>query len=410
MDQVTAEQVRQYRLHVHHLDRWYAPQDLVAVVGACGMQNTPPGAWEAALSNRVAGWGAAEAVQALETDRRLLQAWSIRGAPLVFPTEQADVFLAGLIPAPGEPWVYTQGIGGALDALAMGFDELLGLVRQAMPQLDRHLLRSKTTLDQTVADWVRPHLPADKLPAWDAASMYGPPARPTPARPVPANPAPGQTLGAAVVSFLLRPCACLGLVVFGPRQATSPSFTSFARWVGHPLVVGPDPGPRLARRFVHCYAPATPAGLAHWLGCSPGQARRLWAQLADQLVPVTVSGTTRWVLADDRALLADPPAPKRRLHLLAGHDPYLGLPDRDLILDDPRARRQVWQTVSNPGAVVRQGCLIGTWTATARPAGLVVTVRGWQLGDTPRAQMTEQAERYAASRGRALAQINLAEG
>jgi hypothetical protein len=407
MDQARPEQVRQYRLHAHHLDRWYDPSDLVAVVGACGMQNTPPGAWQAAVSNRVAGWGAAEAVQALETDRRLLQAWSIRGAPLVFPTELADVFLAGLIPAPGQPWVYTQGIQLALDALAMGFDELLALVRQAMPQLDHHLLRSKTRLDQTVADWVRPHLPADKLPTWDAASMYGPPARASAPSASPASPpAPGQTLGAAVVSFLLRPCACLGLVVFGPRQAASPTFTSFARWVGHPLTVRPDPGPRLARRFVHCYAPATPAGLATWLGCSPGQARQLWAQLGDQLVPVAVAGQTRWVLAEDQALLADPPAPQRQLHLLAGHDPYLGLPDRELVLDDPQARRQVWQTVSNPGAVVRQGRLVGTWQATARPAGLTVAVRGWQLGDTERAQIAELAEQYAASRGRPLAQVS----
>ena len=48
-----------------------------------------------------------------------------------------------------------------------------------------------------------PVLPAEKRDLWNQPSMYGSPDK--------------QTVGGAVVSFLLRPCAFMGLVVFGRR-------------------------------------------------------------------------------------------------------------------------------------------------------------------------------------------------
>ena len=46
--------------------------------GACGVQNSPPGAWETALFNRVEGCTLPELHDALYRRKTLLQAWSYR--------------------------------------------------------------------------------------------------------------------------------------------------------------------------------------------------------------------------------------------------------------------------------------------------------------------------------------------
>ena len=221
MTELSVEQIRRFRLAAHHLDRVYANADIPVVVGACGMQNSPPGAWETALFNRVPGCSRAEMERLLYEEKVLLQAWSMRGAPVVFPASESGAFLAALTAGEGEPWIYTQGIALALEFLQMDFDTLLEQMVQVLPQLDGRLILSKTALDQTIAEWMLPLLPEEKRKLWNQPSMYGSPDQ--------------QTVGGAVVSFLLRPCAYLGLVVFGERNGISPTFTSYKTWVGRGL-------------------------------------------------------------------------------------------------------------------------------------------------------------------------------
>ena len=52
---ITPEQIRAFRLRAHHLDRKLPPGALEAAASVCGFQNSPPGAWETALWNRVEG-------------------------------------------------------------------------------------------------------------------------------------------------------------------------------------------------------------------------------------------------------------------------------------------------------------------------------------------------------------------
>lgn len=258
MADISKEQVRQFRLRTHHLDRWYQKSDLQAVAGACGLQNSPPGTWEAALHNRIPDYTPQDMRLLLEEDKVLLQSWSLRGVPLVFPAEESGAFLRALIPERGEPWIYTQGIGLALDFLQMSFEELLPLLCQVVEGLDSKTIKSKTALDQTLAQWMLPLLPEDKRALWTEPSMYGSPDK--------------QTVGGAAVSFLLRPCAFLGLVVFGRREGISPTFTSYRRWMGRGMEAAEPPARELVRKYLHCFGPACVGEFADWLGCSPGQA------------------------------------------------------------------------------------------------------------------------------------------
>ena len=264
---ITPEQVRAHRLRAHHLDRRYPASRILEAAGACGLQNSPPGGWETALFQRLEGCSLPLLRDALYRDRALLQAWSIRGVPLVFPAGESGVFLSPLLAREGEcPWIYTRGITAALDFVGMSFDEAHARVREAARCLDGTTVRSKEALDQLLADRVGEQLPPEQRALWDSPSMYGRPDR--------------QTVGGAAVSFLLRPCSFASLVVFGRREENSPTFTSFRRWLGREPSPCPQGEAELVRRFLHCYGPAAPADLQAWLGSSPQQAKRLWSAAA----------------------------------------------------------------------------------------------------------------------------------
>ena len=386
---VTGEQARAFRLRRHHLDRPLPSGGLVEAAAGCGVQNSPPGAWETALWNRVEGVTLHQLEQALYGEKTLLQAWSIRGVPLVFPTVDAGVFLAPLCTQPGEePWVYTRGITGALDALGLDFDDLLPLVETACACLEGETVLSKEALDRRLAGVIEPMLPPEVRPAWNAPSMYGQPDR--------------QTVGGAAVSFLLRPCSFRGKVVFGAREGIYPTFTSPARWLGRSLPNHPDGVRELVRRFLRCYGPTQVSDFQSWLGCSPRQAKRLWGGIEDELAPVELDGKRRWVLAEDLNLLSQGEEGERLL-LLGSHDPYLDLRDRELILPDKTRQRQVWKTVGNPGAVLLGGRVIGFWSVRTRGDKLDAAVTLFEaLEPTQRSRLEELAQGYAAFRGSAL--------
>ena len=393
--ELTPQAIRSFRLRAHHLDAPLPGAALCEAAGACGVQNSPPGAWETALFQRVAGCTLAGLHRALYQEKSLLQAWSYRGAPVVFPTAESAVFLDPLCALPGEePWIYTRGIALGLDFLGLSLEDLLPLVRQAARWLDGHTVAGKEELDRALAALVAPYLPPDKRPLWDAPSLYGAPDR--------------QTVGGAMVSFLLRPCAFSSLVVFGERQGVRPTFTSFQNWLGQAPRPAPDAPQRLARKFLHCYGPTGPDALAAWLGCTPRQAKRLWNAVAEEVEPVRVAGKTRYVLAADREALRAAGPEGARLLLLGPHDPYLDARDRALLLPEPHLQRLVWRTVGNPGAVLRGGRVIGLWTQKQQASRLALSLQVWEPLDAAQRQtLTDRAEAYAAYRQCALTACDL---
>lgn len=379
-----AEAILDHRLRAHHLDRRLPLACLEQAAGACGVQNSPPGAWETALFNRVEGCTLEALQEALCRKKSLLQAWSYRGVPAVFPTAESGVFLSPLAARPGEePWIYTRGITAGLDFVGMRFDEALPLVKSAAAYLGTHTVQSKEELDRVLARLVAQALPPGTQALWNAPSMYGRPDR--------------QTVGGAIVSFMLRPCAFSHLVVFGERRGASPTFTSFENWTGRQPEPAQDGGRRLAEKFLHCYGPATRNSFMDWLGCCPRQAARLWGEAAEGLAPVQVEGKTRYMLARDLPGLRAAP-PEGRLLLLGPHDPYLDLKDRALILPEQRLQRLVWKTVANPGVVLQGGRAVGIWRAHAAQK-LEVAITLWQPpAPAQRRALEALAEEYAAFR------------
>lgn len=384
--EISAEKIRSYRLRVHHLDKKLPMDKMTEAAGVCGLQNTPPGSWETSLYNRLAGCTLQALQDALYKDKTLLQAWSFRGVPAVFPTNQSDVFLTPLIAREGEwPWVYTLGITGVLDHMQMPFDDLLARVKKAAAYLDGHTVTSKEALDQTLADIVLKNLPGDKRDPWCAPSIYGNPDK--------------QTMGGAAVSFLLRPCSFYSLVVFGQRQDISPTFTSFQNWTGHAPKRVPGAEKALVRKFLHAYGPATVDYFMTWLGCSPRQAKRLWGGLSDEMEPVQVEGKTCYILSADWEALLAAESDAQALVLLGAHDPYLDLKDRTVILEDKARHKAIWKYVGNPGAVLKGGRVIGTWKGKTLKDKLDVTISLWEAASASEQKKLEAlAGQYAAFR------------
>lgn len=215
-----------------------------------------------------------------------------------------------------------------------------------------------------------------------------------------------QTVGGAVVSFLLRPCSFCGLVVFGRRQGINPVFTAYFSWVGEPMSPEPDAPQKLVRKFLHAYGPATAEAFSSWLGCSGQQARRMWKMAQEEMEPVSVLGKKAFILSDDRERLFSSPSFMRELLLLGGHDPYLDQRDRMVLQADRARQKQIWRLVGNPGAVIYRGEVIGIWNSKKKGRGMEISFSLWSQ-PCEKGQLQNLAEEYAAFREQPLLQITL---
>ena len=398
MDRITFRQARLYRLAAHHLSRPLSRQTAPAggesgparnspaagsgweeaaraAAGACGLADSPPGAWQNGLHLRCPGLERQEMDRLLYEEKLLTLAWSLRGMPAVFPTGEEAAFLGALRAAPGEEWIYTRGVSEALEALGLDFEAALGLVSEAAEGLRGEGVESKAALDERLAGAVSPRLDEARRQRWESPSPYGQPHR--------------QTLGGAVCSFLLRPCAFRGQVVFGERRGRQPVFRHFEDWLGRPAALEGGEG-ALAKKYLHCYGPARPELLAKWLGCGPAQGARLWAS-AGPLAPVELEGRRAWVLERDLPALLSPPQPEEPLILASGHDPYLDQRDREVLTADRARQRALWPTVGQPGAVLWQGEAAGLWRAARKGRRVQLRFGLWQPVEKPRLEAAARA-------------------
>ncbi|TDD25225.1 winged helix DNA-binding domain-containing protein [Actinomadura sp. KC06] len=118
----------------------------------------------------------------------------------------------------------------------------------------------------------------------------------------------------------------------------------------------------LVRGFLATFGPARPADLASWLAITPKAARRWWNLIADDLRPVEIDGTKYWTHIDhlDRLQTTDPTTP-RETRLLPPYDPLTELADRHLLVPDATQRKTVWRPAANPGILLVDTEIAGTW-------------------------------------------------
>lgn len=166
------------------------------------------------------------------------------------------------------------------------------------------------------------------------------------------------------------------------------------------------------RSHLRFYGPARLQDVAGFLDAAVKEVRANWpadaVELAISDAPAARRPELRYVLADDLdAVIAGGSAgPGRTVRLLGPYDPYLQLRDRELLVADEGRRKDLWRVLGRPGAIVADGEVIGTWRPRASGGKLAVRIEPWgALRARDRTLVQEQAERLAEHRGSAFSGI-----
>jgi hypothetical protein len=204
------------------------------------------------------------------------------------------------------------------------------------------------------------------------------------------------------LTFWCQPC--------GSRHLSGALFQQVGLAAGTQLVpaaattlapIGDWPGPPteaagtadLAAAYLRLLGPATQTETAGFLGTTRTQLRAAWPT---DLCEVDVDGHQAWLPEDAVPALLDPPPPPD-LCLIPAGDPFLQARDRRLLIPDDTRHSQVWQSLGNPGVVLANGDVAGTWRAKlAGKRTLEVTVRPFV--PLPATLLTAEAERLAVVR------------
>ena len=155
-------------------------------------------------------------------------------------------------------------------------------------------------------------------------------------------------------------------------------------------------GAEAARRFLHFYGPATASDLAEWTGTAKPHAKRLWERIEGDLAEVAVGRDKAWALSEDMRELESPPDAEG-VRLIPPGDPYLQKPNRPLLAPAAELRKRLFRPVASPGAVLKDGRLVGLWRVKQKGKQAEVAVE--KLGRLARKDLEQEAQRVADLRG-----------
>ena len=361
---VTRAQVLAFRARAHSLDRRRPARDLLDVVAACGIQDTPPGNADVSLAARL-DIGAPTAGPAIES-REVAVTWAMRGAPHLVPAADLPVFTLGA--RPGEDTVHGQW-GQPAGALAAVERAMVGS------------LRAKPRSKAEVSGAATASLPAELAPYCRPCDIHHP------------------------AESLFRAAPSLGRIVLA---STAPVMLVRAKvWLGSDAQGDPDAlGVELVRRYLHCYGPSTPGHFAEWAGVARSDAAERWEAVTGELVPVRTDRHA-FVLAEDLDALKGV-EPVRGVLLLPAKDVFLQARDRELMFADKDSRRAVFPQLGGPGVVLVDGEPRATWRGAAKGRRYEVRVEPLsRIAKAARSAIEAEAERVAGVRGHESATVTI---
>lgn len=367
---VSDDEVIAFRLAAHHLDERLSSDELMTAAGACGIQNSPPGSALTALHARVKDLDRDRFESAVGEEKNLVQSWSMRGAPFFFPTADLPTFTTGVLPTTeASKRHFVLGVERSLDDLGIDLTDLVDAAREEIHAVLGGRRLPVGELGRELADRVETSLTKAQRKTWRSEGPY----------------AEGQSLGEGVVHFGLRILTLQRVICFAPREHNTAPFVLLDEWLENAsegIVVGPNAGPvsdadrdrhraDLLRRYLHCCGPSTRADFAAWLGIRSTEAQPWWDLLDAEIIEVD-RGRRAWMLAEDVESLRAATMP-RGVRLLPPRDPYTQMRDRETIVSKDH-HSEVWKTVGEPGAVLVDGSIAGTWRAKKSGQRLKVDV------------------------------------
>lgn len=348
---VDDEQVIAFRLAGHHLSERLPLERFEEAAGACAIVNAVALSAATAVWARVADVEASDVEQALVDSKRLIQTWSLRGTPHVFPTREMPVFTHALVP-PDEAALrfLIRGAGPLLDQVGITAQALADYAEHGVRlALDQRTIVSKKRLDSVISRAIREQLPGSCHAAWDLPSPF----------------AANQTVGEALSSFAFRQLGMRGTVCFAGRSGNQPMFARTDQWltVMPPTLPFTASAALLVKKYLRCYGPSTLAHFGQWVGLQPQHAQRLWNTVIEDLEYVDFAGVSTWIHRDESAALQNSSSPAG-VRLLPPLDPWVQLRDHSTILSASALQRRVWRAQGWPATVIHRGRIIATWRSS----------------------------------------------
>ncbi len=384
VEKVSKGEVIAFRLGASGLLERAAASELPDVAGRCGIQNSPPGSALLALHARVQGMTQELLDAAFVEEKSLIQMWCMRGAPYFIPTADAAVFTTGVLPPTEESMRhFLLGVGPDVDRLGMSLTEAVELTSAEIRDVLSGRRLAINELGVELAERIAGVLSGKQRDLWNEEGPH----------------AKGQPLGEAVVHFCIRILTLQGVVCFAPREGNKAPFILTDEWLGRPIPrVDPDMArAELLRRYLHCYGPSTRAAFASWLGVRSGDVDPWWSLVEDELTQVDYGGRAWMLDADVDALRAE--AIPEGVRLLPPRDPYAQLRDRETIVEK-KYHRDVWRTSGDPGTVLANGEIAGTWRPQKKGRKLTIAVKTFEdLVERHLVAVRAEAEQIAVLRG-----------
>jgi hypothetical protein len=149
-------------------------------------------------------------------------------------------------------------------------------------------------------------------------------------------------------------------------------------------------------RYLRIHGPATKSEAAGFVGTTKTAAASMWPE---ELTEVRIGGKPAFLPTERLAELENPPEPDP-VRLLAPLDPLLQARDKGLLVPDRARRKEIWRMLGNPGVVLADGEIAGTWRAKANGRKrLDFTISPFEpLTPAAREAAEAEAERVAAAR------------
>lgn len=357
--EVGRAQVLAYRVAAHQFDRSEHTASRLAVLDL-GVADTPPGSARTALAARLPAPPG--------PDEPLVAVWGARGAPFVHRAEDLPALAAALFPRDEAD---AKARVGPSSARIPGAD--LDAVRATVSAL--HEVVTAPTSKGAMSTALTARLPE--------LAFYCP--------------------GCQVEHLSDQLIRVAGLAA-GVRLEPGTTPLVVSPVAGWSCPDGPGGLAAPARAYLRLHGPAKQAEVAAYFAASRAAVAASWPE---DLVEVRVDGKAGyWIPAErEAALRLDPatgvnaPDPVR---LLPPSDPYLQTRNRDLLVPERSEQKALWRPLGNPGAILADGEIAGTWRAKLSGKTLAITLEAFRPLPPPvLAAVEEEARTVAEVRGAA---------
>ena len=360
---VDRRQVLAYRIAEHGLHRTEADAAALAVFDL-GLQDSQRDTATLALAARLDGEVTPES---LVDDDRLVLAWSLRGAPHFHRRAELAEVTRSLVPLDETDalarmlWQQKQLRETGLDASDVLFTAAREIRKAVTKPMTKGAVSTAVTkaLPPAFSYWCR---------GCKATHIYE------------------QLMRVATIHGGVR-------LVAGASPATLAPLERRGQMRTKPDVAAAT---AVVEKYLRINGPATLGDAAGFVGTATSVVKRTWPE---NLAEVKVGGR-KAVLPEDRlAALESPPEPDV-VRLLPPLDPFTQARDKAVLVPDKARQKEVWRILGNPGVLLADGDIAGTWRTKSSGKKLEFTITAFDpLRPAIRDAAEDEAARVATARG-----------